>query len=470
MAHKWLWSALTSATADWFTLSAEQPEQLADAQLAIKHMRVMAWGQSIGALEGAHVRLFDDVGHEVASSTADADGFAEFSAVPDGDLTVYLDTTEYNLIHGTELLGRWYNSNPSVAGPSVISVGWYESYDLTIMTAPPTRITGTLRVEENGSPGAALEGVVVEAYDRWTDPLSVLASATTGADGTYTMQVPDDGRELILRFDSRARNESRTPAIRTGWWIGDSVTTYPDSATIFSVAQGQTFDASAVMLQRTVAVGGVVRDSTGATRSGVYVNGRLRPNASVTDEALLEQIASASQQVQTDADGRFELDFADQSADILANIDGATVEYEPTEPSGLLSEYYSDRSTLASADAIPIAVGQRMAADATLTVGATVAGHVTDAWDRPVPNVAVYLKQLPSGPWSYRATTDQDGAYRALGLRAGEYEVRFDPENVMSTDPDDDSPLFYANQYWQDRLAEDDADAVVVAESTDVTG
>jgi len=144
----------------------------------------------------------------------------------------------------------------------------------------------------------------------------------------------------------------------------------------------------------------------------------------------------------------------------FANVTPGTyyLEFSPDYGSGLMDEFYNDRSSLDVADAVVVTEGQVTVADVALDAYGMITGHVTAADSgAPLPDVAVevYTSTAPGSYYVDSAQTDASGVYTVSDLAAGTYYLHFDP-------PIGD----YAGEYYNDRAALAYADPVAVTLNT----
>ena len=96
---------------------------------------------------------------------------------------------------------------------------------------------------------------------------------------------------------------------------------------------------------------------------------------------------------------------------------------------GLVSEYYDNKTTAAQATPVAVVAGaDTPAINASLEQGGSISGHVTNSSGDPLANVSVSAQTLPccSGPSGF-ASTDAAGNYKINGLPTGNYQVQFTP-------------------------------------------
>jgi hypothetical protein len=105
-------------------------------------------------------------------------------------------------------------------------------------------------------------------------------------------------------------------------------------------------------------------------------------------------------------------------------------------PSGsnLVSEWFNNRVSRQTADAVVLAANQHIEANAQLEEGGSISGSVTDQSGHPVAGVVVSVFGTEdTWGYTYAATTVADGSYLLRGVRAAnDYRVRFAPPTGSS--------------------------------------
>ena len=103
------------------------------------------------------------------------------------------------------------------------------------------------------------------------------------------------------------------------------------------------------------------------------------------------------------------------------------VQFSAPIGSNLVGEYHPDTTNYSLAVPVKVAAGATVSGiDASLAVGASITGHVTDDQGQPVQGVNVSASSTAmTGDCPRSATTDADGVYVITGLAAGDYRVQF---------------------------------------------
>jgi hypothetical protein len=125
-----------------------------------------------------------------------------------------------------------------------------------------------------------------------------------------------------------------------------------------------------------------------------------------------------------------------------------------------IEEWYSDKSTVATADPVLVVSNQTTAnINASLVIGGIITGRVTDWSGAPTPLANIQVYSVNDGTTTVRSVwTDAAGYYRAQGLWTGSYKVYFQPSTAVNLVPE-----WYNNK---DAFASADAVAVVQEQTT----
>jgi hypothetical protein len=134
-----------------------------------------------GPVAGATVGVFttsasNQPGNEIAHATTGADGTYNVAALQAGSYDVLVDPPS-----GSTDVGQWFNNSPTAAGATQItlSTSGTATANAQLTTGQRGSISGTV-TDQSGSP---IAGVTV-----WAVGFNgTLISATTAADGTYTI-------------------------------------------------------------------------------------------------------------------------------------------------------------------------------------------------------------------------------------------------------------------------------------------
>ncbi|MFE6734853.1 collagen binding domain-containing protein [Microbacterium sp. NPDC057650] len=271
----------------------------------------------------------------------------------------------------------------------------------------PGSISGVVTSDVDGSP---VEGVSVSA---WTDDGSSSGYATSGADGSYTLEGLTPG-DYKVEF-------AGAPAPLVGEYY-DGV--------------HESWEAQWVPVAAAASVTGI----DASLEKGGAISGRVTREAD--GSPLLDVIVQVSNQTgagfafaSTDADGVYTVSGL-LPGDYSVSFNGASA--FPGE-TGLAQEYYDGVGVSEDATLVTVAgTDTTTGIDASLVQGGVVSGTVTRESDgTPVAGVNVSVSTV-SGLGSASAMTDENGAYRIVGIFPGEYTVAFSGS--------DDGEL--AGEYW----------------------
>ncbi len=245
-------------------------------------------------------------------------------------------------------------------------------------------------------------------------------SANTDPSGHYTLPNLAPGNYKVRFLDS--------PYI-TEWWNDKA---NQSSADLVAVAEGT---------------------DTPNTDAALVLGGSI--SGTVTDQATGLPLQSIQVSANTPAGGRLGEVWTDSSGHYtIGGLPAGTYDiyfwhwtYAP--------EWWDNQSDQGSADPVVVALGvDTPNIDATLGVGGTISGTVTDqATGLPLQNVWVGAYP-PAGGWVRDARTDSSGRYTIVGLTAGTYKVEF-------------WDAVHMTEWWNDQADQGSADPVAVTQGTD---
>lgn len=264
-----------------------------------------------------------------------------------------------------------------------------------------------------------MSGVSVTALLNGTQNMT---TATTGADGSYTLTGLDAGAGAPYSLSFTDSSGSYLPLN----YDADPSTPKVD---MVKVVAGQTTTANAV-LRAAATLSGTVTNSAGAALPGITVTARLNGSAQ-------SQITTT-----TAADGAYAFAGLDAGA-------GAQYSVHFSDPSGnyLPLDYDADPSTPATADMVTVVAGKTATANAVLRHSATLSGAITNSAGAGLPGIAVTARPNGSAQGQLTTTTAADGSYafNSLDVGAGaQYALSFsDPSGdylPLAYDADPSTP------------------------------
>ena len=366
------------------------------------------------------VTVFDITETIIAEGeTSDSTG-AYSVTVPPGTYKIEFDPGP-----GSDYVPEWYNNQPdsSSATPVIVGEGaLVTGIDAALDTSG--KIAG--RITAVG--GAPLQYAYAYAYASTSG--DDVAYDATDASGIYTITGLLSGT-YYLKF---------TPPSGT-----DYLTQYYDNKFTLAEADGVSVALGGVVTGKDAAleIGGKITGLVTAAVGGAPVNSvHIYVYTSTTS-------TSSAAYTDTDASGVYTV------TDLLSGT--YYLKFDPPYGTGYLTEYFNDKRSLATADAISVALGTIVSnTNAALDTGGIITGQVTAAvGGAPINNVYVYAyTSTTSADGDYvgiPATTNASGVYTITDLATGDYYLKFDP-----------SGLDYFVQYYNNKLTLASADAVSV--------
>jgi 5-hydroxyisourate hydrolase-like protein (transthyretin family) len=355
----------------------------------------------------------------VAYDYTDASGVYTITGLLTGSYYLKFDPP-----YGSDYLVEYYNDKGSLATADPIPVtlgGVVSGKDAALETGG--KIAGRVTAAGSSTP---LQDVYVYAYTSTTSTSSV-AYEYTDASGIYTITGLLTGT-YYLKF---------APPYGTGY-----LTEYYNNKFTLAEANGVS-----------VALGGVVIGVDAALDIGGKITGQVTAAVGATpvDNVYIWAYTSTTstsweEYANTDASGVYTI------TDLLSGT--YYLKFDPPYGTGYLTEYYNDKRSLATADAIPVAFNLVVSnTNAALDTGGIITGHVTAAaGGTPIQNVSVYVytSTTSTSAMAY-GDTDATGAYTITGLATGYYYLQFNP-------PSSD----YYEQYYDNKSTLASADAISV--------
>ena len=312
----------TLGAADPIAVTAGQTTQGIDAVLT-------AWGRisgkvtnsSAAAIANIEVNAYDASGTLVGTARTNASGDYTIGPLGDGNYRVrfYDDTGWY--------LGEYYNDKTALATADPVAVTEGQTTaGINAVLARSGWISGTV----TNSSGAGLGSITVMAYDAGG---SLVRSATTDSNGGYTVAGLATGSYRI-RFDDAA-------GAYAGEYYNDKSTLA--TANVVTATTGQTTSGINAVLATAGHISGTVTNGSGAGLSFVTVTAY---DAGGSPFRSASTNSSGGYDVGGLAAGSYRIRFSSAS---------------------YATEFYNDKASLATADALAVSVGQtRSGIDAVL--------------------------------------------------------------------------------------------------------
>jgi 5-hydroxyisourate hydrolase-like protein (transthyretin family) len=361
------------------------------------------------------------------SAPAGADGTYSLAGLRDGEYRIEFQTGYAS----ASLTPEWWEDAADVWSATTLTVsGGTVITGISASLSAGATISGTV-TDESGAP---VPGVSVRAIDPAFGTWS--GYTNTDAAGAYELTGLKAGGYAIefapLGVSGPVAGE---------WW--DDAASRADAEVVTVSSGGSVWGIDAV-LAGAGSISGVVTDTTGAPAPNAYIGVYRASSDGIGDWA-----GSAA----TDASGAY-------------SVTGLAVgEYKVQFSTwgSLLGEWYDDAADVWSATPVTVEAGSTTSVDGELTVGATIAGVVTDEAGQPVGNVAVWARptagdgtRFPTG-----VSTSPDGTYSLSGLAPGDYRVQFETDQAATN---------VAGEWWNDAKTEAAADVLTLGEGESVAG
>jgi hypothetical protein len=273
-------------------------------------------------------------------------------------------------------------------------------------------ISGTVRDDVTGAP---LDSMCVSAYDTSGRLTTTTLSQN---DGSYRLRFLTAG-QYTLRFD-----DCNTGAYLTEWYRDQPDQASATMVTVRSTGQVKNVDA---LLQ----AGGVIRGKI-ANEAGEPLRRMIAQACDPTSETFF------CKDDRTDLFGNYE----------ILGLPAGQYEvyfYDPNVESIYVDQWYDHVASQDDATLVPAAPGSVTSGiDATLAVGGTLSGRVTDTSGQPASSVCVYAAPIDPSLSGEQAFTDSEGRYRVAGMSAGTYKIEFSDcgDGTLLAEWYDDQPDF----------------------------
>ena len=371
-------------------------------------------GRLTDADTGAPLRLQLLVASE--QGTAPVGVVSGFAAVDgDGNYAFLVQPGTYSLSYNVLTDDPEASYRPGDVGFTAAS-GETVVRDLALSRRVPGALAGTVTDAATGAPFA---GAFVEVYS--TDN-TFYATATTGADGTYSVTVPEN--DYIVSVDSQL--DGYLPAFFDG-------ALFFEDATPVAVPGGG--EASGVDLA-------LVRpaDDFAVTFTGRLVDSAGAPLENGTVSVYDARFpVTSTQDVRAMADGTFSVTLNEQTlAGSRLTLGFRAIGYEEEfyddKPTAFVADYFTVGAEAATFDVGDVA----LRAEGEDAPGFAITGTVTDEeTGAPLAGAVVAVTRVDAAAAPRFAATDDAGDYRVDGLDAGDYVVAFTAaEHVPEFYPD----------------------------------
>ncbi len=332
-----------------------------------------------GVVSYAQLTLYDSTGSFVTSASTDSQGAFTTGLLAPGSYRLGYAASGYR--------SGFYNRATTLANATPVAVtAGQTAANINITADRGGVIAGTVTDPQLGAP---VPNISVNAFDSTG---AQVAYGYTDAAGRYSIGGLATGNYRLL-FSSYGGQVGYVNQYYHG-------ATTLSAATPVAVTNGQTTSGIDAQMARGSEIDGhVTVAGSGAPAAG----------ASVLAYDSSGQFVTATS---TQADGSYALTVSPGTY---------KVSFQAT---GLQSQYYNNKSSLASADPVTVTSGQHTTGiDAALIGGGTITGTITDASTHlPVAGVSVSA-YAPGDQYGTGTTTDANGRYTISGLHAGSFYV-----------------------------------------------
>jgi len=366
--------------------------------------------------------------NDVAYDSTDATGVYTITDLTTGNYYLWFDPP------GSDYFEEYYNDKPNLASADSVSVtlGGVTSGINAALTLGG-KITGQVTAADTNLP---LDAVAVTAYNSYGNSVG---TDYTDATGVYTLTSLATGN---YRLEFRPSSSGAASDYLAEFYNNKANidTADPVIVTVAQVVSG---------INASLARGGKITGLVTANDSGlplkdvqvtVYDCNNFAVGSATTNASGLYTVTAL-------ATGSYWVGFNPLSY-------GAASAYLP--------EYYNDKSSLATADAVNVTVpGVTSGINAGLERGGQIAGRVTAAdTNLPLDDVSIDVYNS-NGSYVGFASTDAVGVYTTTALVSGGYRLEFDPYS---------SSADYIVEYYNDKPDLNTADAINVTAPNVVGG
>lgn len=397
--NQWWENADSSSSATSIDVTEGQVVSGVDATLAPGgSISGFVYAPGLVPIQGVSVSA--EAGGNTYVATTQANGGYSFGGLSTGDYRLQFVPPD------NDYLAQYWNGKSS-----------YDSADLIHVVAgsPVTDVSPILQ------PAGSISGTVTDGSNNPIDGATVYASGVGGGYGSALTDANGNYTITQLPVDNYTVNFSASSGYLSQYYNG---TSDYSSATSLQLNGGDHLTSIDASLNLGGVIEGTITDTGGHPLEGIEVDayGNNSGYGSAT----------------TDASGHYQV------------IGLATDEYEVSvyDPNQVYAPtYYGGAIEEGDATPVSIVAGTTVSnIDASLAVGATVSGTITDTHAQPVPNAQISLIRTASGNVISSGESDSNGNFTVPAMPAGTYKVFVQP-----SDPN------LLSRYWTNAATVDEA-------------
>jgi len=387
------------ATATQVVVNAGQITANIDAELktgmTISGRVTDSQGNGIAEIE---IYPYTPDGNQFGYGCSDENGYYKALGMPGGTYKLNFNSYWVNDSYGSNYKDEWYNDKNDFAHADQLTVA--AGLTLSGVDAVLTE-GGIISGRVTNESGVGVSGVTVEVFkgfesiDNWFE-------AYTDADGNYQVKGIPSGTYYVWFLQTEIYISQ----------VYDNVIDVTDmnDATQLEVTAGNTIENINAVLK----IGGKVTGRVTDTGGNGIPKVRVQFHDAATNTYWIRHFGT------TDANGYY------TSNPLTPGQYKAYFQEYEAGSGAHCSEYYNDKTTMATADVFQVTAGATTEnINAVLDkVGGTISGYVRNAVGQPLQGAAVELYDLDS-PGSYLGAvyTNADGYFELKGLIAGQYKL-----------------------------------------------
>jgi len=380
-------SSLATATQVPVTAGSDSPN--IDAQLeAAGSISGIVTNSSGTGLSGVCVEATDSAGDFAGQDYSAAGGSYQIRG-----LTTDSYRIEFYNCAANNVIREYYDNKTTLASANPVSVtSGVDTPNINAELATAGSISGTV----TDSSSQPLDNVCVTAYDSIG---SYVQYAYTGNDGAYKLNGLTNGQYRIEFYDCGGHGV---------------LYEYYDDKSSLAAANPVSVTAGS----ETSNINASLASNSKASISGTVTNNFGQPAWAICVYALDPTYGYTLASDSTDSEGKYKIAGLDPGSYKIRFVDCGSLT--------VISEYYDNKATLASANTVALSQGQELTginAELTSILG-SISGNVTDSSNLPLPDICVRV--LNSSGYLYgEGITDANGNYSVVGLSSGSYRLRF---------------------------------------------